>query len=686
MKKRAGDIAAWAVCLGIGCVINAHALDEDYVETAEFTSTVKVAFSGTSATIINGAGDGLSYTQDGAGIVITSAVAGVEYVISGTSAGGYVNIISDLATKVTLNGLTLASTNGPAIAVQCSNRCYVVLAEGSANALSDTSTYTRFGEGTLYSSGPMIFSGRGSLALTGKKKHAVYSGTYIRMLDGDVAVAAAAKDGLHCSEFFRMDNGSLIVAATGDAIDADEGYVMINGGSINIASSTDNVKGITCDGTLTVNGGAVNMTVSGVQSKGLKTGNMTFNGGTLLFNLSGSPYLETVQNITTNGSTITTNTYVDPSSCTAIKCDSNITVNAGVMTITHSGVAGKGISADGNIVIRGGKLDIVTSGTCSATFIGEEGVLDVAAADCLKADGNLEILGGTITATSTGNAGDGISADGYAIIGVAGVSDTPVINVATRGQKVFLYGSGMSAEYSNPKAFKAVGNLTFNGGVFRGSTKNDGGEGMESKANLVINGGTIEITAYDDCINASSNITINGGNIYCYSTGNDGIDSNGTLKITGGTIVSSGTTAPEEGLDCDQNTFTITGGIIVGTGGATSTPTAASCTQRSVKYTGTGTAGVILQVKSASGDNLVYKIPRSYSGGGQGGPGGPGGSGGMVLLFSNPGLASGTTYTIMTGVTISGGTEFHGLYTGATVSGGTTLKTFTPTSMVTTVQ
>ncbi len=147
--------------------------------------------------------------------------------------------------------------------------------------------------------------------------------------------------------------------------------------------------------------------------------------------------------------------------------------------------------------------------------------------------------------------------------------------------------------------------------------------------------------------------------------------------------MSSGTTAPEEGLDCDVNTFTITGGILVGTGGATSLPTASVCTQRSVKYTGTGTAGVVLQVKSTSGNNLVYKIPRSYSGGGQGGPGG---GGGMVLLFSNPGLASGTTYTIMTGVTVSGGTEFHGLYTGATVSGGTTLKTFTPTSMVTTVQ
>jgi hypothetical protein len=67
--------------------------------------------------------------------------------------------------------------------------------------------------------------------------------------------------------------------------------------------------------------------------------------------------------------------------------------------------------------------------------------------------------------------------------------------------------------------------------------------------------------------------------------------------------------------------------------------------------------------------------------------GGPGGSSAAkTLLFSSPSLASGTTYTILSGATVTGGTEFHGLYTGATVSGGTTLKTFNPTSMVTTVQ
>lgn len=43
--------------------------------------------------------------------------------------------------------------------------------------------------------------------------------------------------------------------------------------------------------------------------------------------------------------------------------------------------------------------------------------------------------------------------------------NTPEINAATRGQKVLVSGSGMNADYANPKAFKAGGNLTVNGGT-----------------------------------------------------------------------------------------------------------------------------------------------------------------------------------------------------------------------------
>lgn len=697
LNQLTGGIAGLALLAPLG----AGAADGDYVANTVFSNQVAITFSGTTAAVASNAGDAVTVTQDGANVALYANTAGVECALSGAANAGSVKIYSDYPVKLTLSGVQLASADGPAIAINATNRCFVVLANGTSNALTDSTNYTAKADGTLTSTGPLIFSGGGSLAIAGYKKHAVCSETYLRFLGGQITVLAADKDGFHASDFIRLDNGLLNITASGDGLDAGGGYVEINGGAVTIQSASDNVCGIACEGPLAVNGGAVNIVASGARFKGMATSSdAAINGGTLQFSLAGNVYLKTESTYTTNSSVITTNYYVDPVYCAAIKCGSNLTVNAGSITVNHSGVAGRGLSADGNVIINGGTLDLATSGAASSIYTNSSKTADVATADCLKADGNLEIYGGTITALSTGNAGKGITTDGYAIIGTAGVSNTPVIKVATKGQKVTISstggtGGGMpggaTGSYSNPKAFKAVGNLTINGGYITASTANDGGEGIESKAQITINGGTIEVTSYDDGINAAKNITINGGRIYSYASNNDGIDSNGTLTINGGLVVGSGTTAPEEGLDCDQNTFTITGGTIIGTGGATSTPTSSVCKQNAVLYTGSGTAGVILEIKSASGDNLVYKLPRTYSGGGGGGfPGGGGGtsSGGMTMLISNPGLVAGTTYTIVSGATVTGGTEFHGVYENATVTGGTTLKTFTvsTTSKVTSVQ
>ncbi|MDB6076781.1 MAG: hypothetical protein JWO82_528 [Akkermansiaceae bacterium] len=666
------------VLAGMGAMLwaapGAGAADRDDVEDSDFTKKVVIAFDGTTAAVTNEAGVAVSYGGSTSAVVINSTVEGVEYVLSGT-ATGYVEITSTYASKVTLDGVALTSGDGPALSMLSAARSYVVLNAGTSNVLADAATGTRKGSGALNGSGPLIISGRGALSIQGNKSHGISSATYVRGLGGEVTITGAVKDGVHANAYFQMDQGSLAITASGDGIDADEGYVVINGGSITVRSAVDDTKGIKCDGTLAVNGGSLNLTVDGVQSKALSSkGDMTLSGGSLLFNLAGGVFLETV--------TGTTSTYVDPSYSTAIKCDGNLAISGGSIAITHTGTAGKGISADGNIVISGGTVDIATSGGSSTSFTNSSGALDMAAADCLKADGTLTITGGDVTATSSGAGGDAISCDGAAVIGTLGIAGTPVISANTTGAHVLLSGAGMNADYLNAKAFSAGGNVTMNGGVFTATTRQDGGEGMESKANLTINGGTVEIAAYDDCINATTKVTINGGNIYCYSSGNDGIDSNGTMLITGGTIVSSGTNSPEESFDCDQNNFTITGGTMVGTGGATSTPTASTSTQRSVVYRGAGTVNVVLVVKSASGNVVVYELPRTYAGGGGGGTS----SAAMTMLFSNAGLVAGTTYTILSGATVSGGTEFHGLYTGATVTGGTTLKTFTPTSMVTTVQ
>ena len=226
---------------------------------------------------------------------------------------------------------------------------------------------------------------------------------------------------------------------------------------------------------------------------------------------------------------------------------------------------------------------------------------------------------------------------------------------------------------SSAKGIKADGNLTIESGTIQVRTiGGEGSEGIESKSRIVIDGGNVCVSAYDDCLNATNDITINGGSIYCYSSGNDGIDSNGTLTITGGTIVASGTMTPEEGIDCDQNTFKITGGTILGIGGSTSTPTSNVCTQRSVIYSGSGTSGSLLSILSTDGTHLMsYTIPRSYNQ--------------MTILYSSPSLSSDGNYAIYSGGSISDGTSFYGLTTGGTFTDGTSVASFTTSNMVTTV-
>lgn len=308
--------------------------------------------------------------------------------------------------------------------------------------------------------------------------------------------------------------------------------------------------------------------------------------------------------------------------------------------------------------ISGGTLLLKTYG--SAFYDSDEA--DISSPSCIKCDGNLLITGGSIDTRSTGSAGKGISVDGD--ITITGAK----LTVVTTG-KQYVYGN----LDSSPKGIKAEGNLIINGGTISVvASGGEGSEGIESKNVLTINDGTVEVECYDDCINAAKGLIINGGKTYCFSSGNDAIDSNGYLTVTGGITIASGINTPEGGFDCDQNTFKITGGILIGTGGDSSTPTASVCIQRSLLYGGTGNSGWYINITGSDNKNLlVYKIPRSYNQ--------------MTFLFSSPDLNSSVKYTISAGGTISGGTDFHGYYTGATYSGGNSLGSFTPSSMVTTV-
>ena len=105
-------------------------------------------------------------------------------------------------------------------------------------------------------------------------------------------------------------------------------------------------------------------------------------------------------------------------------------------------------------------------------------------------------------------------------------------------------------------------------------------EAISGDDDIIINSGTIRVTAVDDGINAHDDITINGGDVYVLA-GGDGLDSNGTVNVNAGTLVCyGGTTEGEGGIDA-LGAFTIRGGTVIA-GGNTVAPVGSDSKQGSV--------------------------------------------------------------------------------------------------------
>ena len=79
-------------------------------------------------------------------------------------------------------------------------------------------------------------------------------------------------------------------------------------------------------------------------------------------------------------------------------------------------------------------------------------------------------------------------------------------------------------------------------------------------------------------------IEISSGNVYCNSVDNDGIDSNGSIIISGGIVASINQTKPNESLDAENGKLFFRGGIVFGIGSAAVTGISSSCPYYNTRY------------------------------------------------------------------------------------------------------
>ncbi len=206
-------------------------------------------------------------------------------------------------------------------------------------------------------------------------------------------------------------------------------------------------------------------------------------------------------------------------------------------------------------------------------------------------------------------------------------------------------------------------------------------EGLEG-ATVSVSGGIVSIVCTDDGINAAGGadasgfggfgpdnafadgddsywIDISGGSLRIQA-GGDGIDSNGSITLSGGTLLVSSTGQDDGSIDYGTS-FTLSGGTLlaIGVGFMSQSPSELSQCAVSIGFDTTLSAGTYVSLSGGTQD-FVFCLP----------------DGASNLLFSSSALTSGDTVTVSYGGDYSG-TADGWICSGGTYSGGTELTELT---------
>lgn len=411
------------------------------------------------------------------------------------------------------------------------------------------------------------------------------------------------------------------------------------------------------------------------------------------------------ENITITGSGLLTVTgnYNDAIGCKdgLVITNANIVVNA-----ADDGIRGKDylIIRQSSIVVNskddGFKSDNETDEGCGYISI-ESGVFSIkAGGDAIQAESDLIIAGGSFTVLSGGGSSYGYNADtsmkglkaGEAIVIDDGHFDLNTGDDAIHSNGTIAINNGVFLIASGDDGVHADVALGINGGKI---TITKSFEGLESGV-VTISDGFIDLVASDDGINVAGGndgsgmqrpggggfygdvpnsnyyLYINGGTMAVNSSG-DGLDANGSIEMTGGTVIVNGPTSNGDGaLDFDQK-FTISGGLLIAAGSpnmAQAPGTASSQPVLSITFSGAVSAGTLVHLANMDGEGLLTFAPLKNV---------------QHLVISSPELYIGDSYKLYKGGS-STGSHFQGLYSGGTYEQGALYKEWTINSTVTNIR
>ena len=447
-------------------------------------------------------------------------------------------------------------------------------------------------EGVAFSDGVMVISKAGSYELSGSLSGRIeIKKVAVHLFLNNVSINSASSSPLIFKKCSDTSVITLLPQTSNELIDANlETYTA---GVTDDDGTYENDATIFAKAPLAINGsGSLNVTSyyhQGIKSKDILkilSGNVTVNSYDNCIKGNDNLYIEggTLDLTSTAGDGVKTNEPDDGE-------ENDLTLYNMYLGNTTINLDTKydGIQAYNYMLVDGANLNITAFGGYKNASSFDE---DTYSAKGLKSDLGIYFLDGDINIDS---ADDAINTNDFVFIDDASF-------------EISAGDDGIHADKS----------LEVNGGTIN---VNNSYEGLEA-AYINMAGGTVSIYASDDGINASNKAStvadgaydetcqmyFSAGDIYVNADG-DGLDSNGNIEVTGGTIVVDGPTNGGNGALDSNGGILVSGGTLVagGSSGMCEVPRESS-TQNVVAFTLTANAKstIVIKDSSTSEEILTY--------------------------------------------------------------------------------
>lgn len=159
----------------------------------------------------------------------------------------------------------------------------------------------------------------------------------------------------------------------------------------------------------------------------------------------------------------------------------------------------------------------------------------------------------------------------------------------------------------------------------------------------------------------TGNIEFSGGYVWVNASG-DGIDANGSITMTDGTVIVNGPTDNDDGPLDYEYSFTVSGGTIIAVGSSGMAQSVSARGDIGVIAASVGNLGAdnLIGIIDADGNAVItFRPEKSYS----------------CIVYASGEITSGSAYTVCSGGTYTGGSDSDGILTGGSWSGYTELGT-----------